>query len=113
MVPGLDDDFIPVEIDGIGPYLFAVPGGVVDIQDFSVIVVHLIIEGRLRGGRMGMAGNPEFHLGICEEQEVNGPCGLGKVPGASYFVVVGNEGIRERSVVKDNGGLRLVFFQRL
>ena len=113
VVEGFNHDFILIEVDGVGPHLFSVPGGIVHIKNFSVVVVHFIGKGGLGGRRMGMAGHPQFHLGTGEEDEVYVPGGLGEVPGISYFVVVGNHGVRQRRMVENEGGGLAVFFQGL
>ena len=69
MVIGFNHDFILIEIKGIGPHLLSIPGRIVHIQQFPVVVVHLIGKGGLGRRRVGMAGHPQFHLGIDKEKQ--------------------------------------------
>lgn len=62
---GTDLDLFWIQVQGIGPNLFSIPGRVVDIQDFRAgDLVHRVVEAGVLGGGMGMAGYPKQDLRI-------------------------------------------------
>ena len=79
---GTDLNFFRIQEERIGPDLFPIPGGIVDIQDFcSGDFVYWIDETGIFGRGVGVAGNPKQDLGIFLEQLLELFGWLGIVPG--------------------------------
>ena len=107
-VVGFDDDFVFVEVEGVGPDGLAVPGGVVDIEDLSVVVVDVVIKCGLGRRGVSVAGDPEFDLRVQNEDLVDLGGWLGEASRASHFVVIRDQCPGQRGVEEDDGWFLLV-----